>query len=145
MMSADNKRGIATFYDHVIVINVPTDDPNLVLDEQRLPADSMYLSCEKLEVLSHKLPGNRTSKEMRAYQKVIVEAREFSGRSDVLKYDESKEQIILEGTEGKPAVVYREKVRGTRRETLEGRKIFYNRVTGEFKVEGATGLSGSTN
>jgi lipopolysaccharide export system protein LptA len=145
MMVADNKRGMATFYDHVIVIHLASEDPNLVLDEQRLPADSMYLSCEKLEVLSHKLPDNKTSKEMRAYQKVIVEAREFSGRSDVLKYDESKEQIILEGSEGKPAVLYREKVRGTRRETLEGRKIIYNRITGEFKVEGATGLSGSSN
>jgi lipopolysaccharide export system protein LptA len=142
-MSANNKRGIATFYDKVVLINMPAADPDVRIDENRLPTGALYLSCDKLEVLSHKLPNGATSKEMRAYKKVSIESQEFSGHADEVKYDESKEQIILEGTEGKPAVLYRQKVQGQDPGTLRGRKIIYMRLTGDFHVEGGRGISGS--
>jgi lipopolysaccharide export system protein LptA len=142
-MSANNKRGIATFYDKVELYNVPATDPDMKIDDKRLPPDGVFLTCEKLEVLSHKLPNGTTTKEMRAYRKVFIESQDFSGLADVVKYDESKEQIILEGTEGKPAILYREKVRGRERETIKGKKITYMRLTGDFHVEGGTAISGS--
>src|SRR5262249_20010501 len=103
----------------------------------------MYLRCNKLEVFSHKMPDGRTTKEMRASNKAVVEAKEFSGHADEIKYDESKEQVILEGTEGNPAVLYREKIKGGERETLRGLKITYWRTSGTFAVENGTGLIGN--
>jgi hypothetical protein len=96
----------------------------------------MYLSCEKLEVLNHKLPDGRTSQEMRAYRKVLIEGEEFSGIADVVKYDESKDQIILEGTQGNLAVLYRERAKGMEREKISAMQITYWRSTGAAHIEG---------
>src|SRR5207237_536518 len=120
-----------------------TNDPELKINPNRPPEGYMYLRCNKLEVFSHKLPDGRTSKEMKALGKAEVEAKEFSGRADVIKYDESKEQVILEGNDGNPAVLYREKVRGGPKDMMSAQKITYRRTDGTFKVENGTGLSGS--
>jgi lipopolysaccharide export system protein LptA len=142
-LAANNRKGSATFWDNVQVIHVPSNDPELKINLNRLPEGYLYLHCNKLEVFSHKLPDGRTTKEMRASNKAVVEAKEFSGHADQIKYDESKEQIILEGTEGNPAVLYREKVKGRERESLRGQKIIYWRTSGTFHVENGTGMIGN--
>src|SRR5262249_5766041 len=55
-MYANKKQGIAKFWDKVVVIHVPTDNPYLQLDDNHLPPGYMYMSCERLEVLKSKLP-----------------------------------------------------------------------------------------
>jgi hypothetical protein len=142
-MSANNKLGSATFWDDVEVVHVPTNNPDLKIDVDHPPEGYLFLRCSKLELFSHKRADGRTSKEMRATGKVKIEAKEFSGHADEVKYDESKEQIILEGTEGNPAVLQREKIKGADRETIRAKKIFYWRTTGTFKVENGTGLIGN--
>ena len=139
-MYANNKRGMATFFDKVVMIHLPTDDPNLRIDEKHLPPGYLYISCEKLELLKNKLPDGKTYQEMRAYRKVAIEAQDFSGSADVVKYDESKEQIILEGSPGNDAVLIRQKVRGAERQTLTGKKIYYWRSTGDCRGDDAREL-----
>jgi lipopolysaccharide export system protein LptA len=141
-MTANNRKGSAIFFDNVQAINVPTNDPELKINIDHPPEGYMYLRCDKLEVFSHKFPDGHTSKEMRATGKVTVEGKDFSGLADEVKYDESKEQVILEGTEGKPAVLYQGKVKGADRDALRGQKITYWRTTGTFTTENATGLIG---
>src|SRR5207253_1358915 len=99
-----------------------------------------YISCERLEVLKNKLPDGKTYQEMRAYNKVAIESQEFSGNADVVKYDESKEQVILEGSKGNLAVLIQQQVRGADPKTLTGEKIYYWRLTGEYHVEHARGV-----
>ena len=71
---------------------------------------------------------------------VYVEGQVYSARCDVLKYDTSKEQIILEASSpGTYAVLYREKYRGGARDKIEARKIFYDRLTGDYRAEGSRG------
>jgi lipopolysaccharide export system protein LptA len=143
-MRANNKKGIATFNDRIVVIHVPTPDPDLEIKEAQPPQGAMYLTCEKLEVLSHKLEGNRASQEMRAYQKVFVAGQDFSGRADIVKYDESKDdQIIFEGSDGNSAVLYKQKGPGQDREEIRGKKIIYWRKTGEFGGEELQSLRGT--
>jgi lipopolysaccharide export system protein LptA len=142
-LSANNKLGSATFWDDVEVLHVPTNNPDLKIDVDHPPEGYLFLRCNKLELFSHKRPEGRTSKEMRATGKVKIEAKEFSGHADEVKYDESKEQVILEGTEGNPAVLQREKVRGGERETIRAKKIFYWRTTGTCKIENGTSLIGN--
>jgi lipopolysaccharide export system protein LptA len=142
-LSANNRRGSAIIWDNVQVWHVPTNDPELKINPNKPPLGYMYLRCRKMEVFSHKLPDGRTSKEMRALGKAEVEAKEFSGRADTIKYDESKEQVILEGSEGNPAVLYREKVQGGNKDAIHALKITYWRTTGTFSVDRATGLNGT--
>ena len=136
-MIANNKLGLATFYDHVQVINFPTDDPETkILDNKAYPPGYMLILCDKMEVLKQKLPNGSNTQEMRAYRKVYVESEMYQAQCDVLKYDASKEQVIFEGSEGSPAVLYKEAAHARERDTIRAKKIFYNRVTGECKTEG---------
>jgi lipopolysaccharide export system protein LptA len=139
-MYANKRQGIARFFDKVVLIHLPSDDPNLQIDHNHLPPGYLYMSCETLEVLKSKLPDGRTYQEMRAYKKVGIEAQEFSGNADVVKYDESKEQVILEGSDGNLAILTRQKGRGTEPEEVRGKKITYLRSTGEYQVEGAQSI-----
>jgi hypothetical protein len=135
-MDANNKRGLATFYDRVIVIQVPTTNPDLPIDESRPPPEAMYMSCDKLEVKNIKQPNGKATQEMYASRKVFVRGEDYSGSADIAKYDESKDELlILEGVDGKYATLYRQKAPGQPREEIKARKIFYWRKTGEFKVE----------
>lgn len=134
-MCANKKQGIAKFWDKVVVLHVPTDDPYLQVDETHLPPGYFYLSCERLEVHKRKLPDGRTSQEMRAFGKVAIDAQEFSGSADVVKYDESKDQIILEGSDANQAELNRQKGRGADVDKVKGRRIIYLRSTGEYHVE----------
>jgi hypothetical protein len=141
-MIANNKRGMATFYDQVVAIHVPTDNPNLPIDEDRPPPDSIRLSCyDKLEVLSRRLPDGRTTKEMTAYNKVTIVGPDFAGNADVVKYDESKDQVILEGSEARPAMLDKQEVKGGQRQRLKGRKIIYCPGTGEFQGDSIRNIS----
>ncbi len=134
-MIANNKTGIATFYDHVILIDVPTDDPDMKVPEDKPPKGSFRLSCEKLEVLRRKLENGTINQEMRAYRRVNLEGEEYSGHADVVKYDQSKELIILEGSEGNFAVLYKQTAKGREWDTIVGKRIMYWRLTGQSRVD----------
>jgi hypothetical protein len=146
-MTGNNKRGTATFYKNVVVYHLPTDDPDLKIKEDRLPSGGLYLTCEgRLEVLNQKYPDNTSKQVMWAYDKVYVEGQNFegqtfSGHADIVKYDESKEQVIFEAKEGNVAVLYQQKVIGDKPEKIIARKIIYKRSTGEFNIEGGLGIS----
>jgi hypothetical protein len=139
-MSTNNKRGIVTFYDRVAAVHFPTEDPDYKLQPGRLPPGGMALTCGRLEVYSHKQPDSTTTKEMRAYHNVVVEGQGFSGRGDIVKYDESKEQIIFEGLNS-PAVLYRQRIPGQRPDSVVGRKITYWRITGTYEADDARQLN----
>ncbi len=141
-MFANNNLGIARFYDKVTVVQVPTEDPNLVIKDGESPPGYMLLKCERMEVLERKQANGSTSQELRAYDKVYVEGRNYSANCDVLKYDAGKEQIILEAAiPGTYAVLYKEKYRGSQRDKIEAKKIFYDRVTGDYQAEGSRGTT----
>lgn len=139
-MVAYNKTGIVTFRDKVEVIHLPCHDPGLGIGAGRLPPGSMALECGQLKVLTRKLANGASTHLMEASDKVFVQGERFQGRSDILKYDESKETIILEGTADRFASLYAEKVPGKRGDDLTGRKIAYNRLTGDLYVEKAQSI-----
>jgi hypothetical protein len=143
-MFANNHTRIAKFYDNVEVVHLPGDNPDLPIDLDRLPPGGMYLRCERLEVYSQKnTDGKTTSKQMEAHIKAVVQAREFWGRADVIKYDESKELVIFEAAEGNLATLYRVLQPGKEPEEIKGKKIKYYRKTNAFAVEGGVKFQGS--
>jgi hypothetical protein len=144
-MSANNKSNKANFWGNVQVLNMPSDNPQKEIDLitllDHMPKDAFYLSCEQLMVLSRKENG-RTNQEMEAKRRVMVQAREFSGRCDVMTYNEAKDQIIFFGTDAELARLFRVVTPGAPPEEIKGKKIIYIRSTGDFQVDGGNWING---
>src|SRR5262249_52708766 len=49
-MYANNKSHLITFYDEVEVISAPSEDPEAVIDLNRLPQGAMHMQCDQLRV-----------------------------------------------------------------------------------------------
>jgi hypothetical protein len=141
-MAGDNNKRMVSFFDDVDLVHVPSEDPNLAIDLARLPAGALHIQCKRLEAFNQQGPGGKASQEMQATGKVFVEAQEqFYGRADIIKFDESQEKIIFEGTDAIPAVLYRLKGQGVPPDEIPGRKIHFWRRTNDFKVEGGRGIT----
>jgi lipopolysaccharide export system protein LptA len=139
-MWANNKRGMAVFFGRVILIHVPTERADLFIDQSRPPKGSMYLTCDQLEVLTHKLPNGSTTQEMQARHKVFIEGDDFSGQADSVAYDEAKDQVILEAKEGNLAVLNQQKAPGRDGQQIKAKKILYYPKTGDFDADGSRTL-----
>ncbi|MCS6850945.1 MAG: hypothetical protein NZ700_07215 [Gemmataceae bacterium] len=135
-MFANNQTRTAIFYDNVEVVQVPADNPDVSIDVDRLPPGALYLRCDQLKVYSRKDADGRTTQEMEAHRKAVVQAAEFWGRADLIKFDEAKDQVVFEGVGGNLAALYRVQAPGAPPEEIKGRKITYWRRTNEFKIEG---------
>ncbi len=144
-MSANNQTNKANFWGNVQVLNLPSDSPqrdvDLVTLLDNMPRDAFYLSCDQLMVMTRKENG-RTSQEMEARHRVLVKAREFSGRCDRLTFNEAKDQIILFGTDNEPAYLWRVIAKGAEPDQAVGKKIIYIRSTGHYQVDGGKWMSG---
>lgn len=131
---ANNQTRTATFYGEVTLINVPTEDPDLKFDPDHPPPGYLRLTCDgQLQVFSD---ANK-HQQMEARYRVYVQSQgQFHAYCHELKYDEDKEQVILIGSSGNPASLYRVKVQGAEPERITGMKIYYWRKTNDVKVEG---------
>jgi lipopolysaccharide export system protein LptA len=118
----------------------------MTIDLERLldamPPDAVFLSADLLNVLSHP-DGPKPSQEMTAEGRVEVEAREFGGRAQRVYYDSAKDQIIFDGGDQGEATLYKHKVPGTPPSVIKGKKIIYNRRTGEFSGDGIREIKGT--
>ncbi len=144
-MYANSKTNSATFLENVRVLNMPCDNPNIEIDLDdildHLPEGALYLRGERVDVYNR---GDKTKsqQEMTAKGHVLVQAKEFYARSDVMRYNEAKDQIIFEGGDGGTATLYKIKQRGAQAQKIEGKKITYIRSTGRFQIDGGDWLSG---
>jgi hypothetical protein len=134
-MYADNGSGVARFYGHVLAVHVPTNNPDLRIDPNKPPPNFMMLTCERLEVLKLKKADGTSLQVMTAYQKVLIEGPDFSGSADVMKYDESKDLIVLIGSQGSPALLEKWKSPGSPRDRMRGDTILYSPKTGEYHLD----------
>jgi lipopolysaccharide export system protein LptA len=146
-MYANNRSNTATFLEEVRVLHFPCEDPNVEVELEnvldRLPPDAIFLRCDRLDALSRG-EGKNARQDMRARGRVTVQAREFSGRAEMVTYEDAKEQVIFHGTEGAPAVLMRQVRVGAPPEEIRGRKITYSRGTGQFKIDDGQWLGGGS-
>lgn len=139
-MFANNNTRTAIFRDKVEVVHLPGSDPNISVNVDNLPAGAMYLRCNQLKVYSRREAGGKSNQEMEAHGKASVEAQEFRGRADIIKYDESKDLVVFEATEGNQATLYRIVRRGAPPEEIKAKKIFYWRHNNTFKIDGGSSI-----
>jgi lipopolysaccharide export system protein LptA len=145
-MKANNRTNTAKFWGNVRVLSLPADNPHLEIDldvivgKQQLPKGAMYLRCERLEVLDQPYNG-RSNQQMEAHDRVSVWSEEFRATCDDLYYNQAKDQVILDGHRTQ-ARLEKVAVQGAKPQVLTGKKIIYNRTTGDAKVEGGDSISG---
>jgi lipopolysaccharide export system protein LptA len=141
-MYANNKNHTAIFTDNVEVFNVPSDNPNLEPEREKLPEGGLWLHCDKLEVYSRQQETGKANQEMRATGHSSFRSQDTMGSAHKITYHSEKEQVILEAEEGGVTTLYQEKVKGGPRKTMKAEKIIYLRTTGEFtgiRIKEATG------
>jgi hypothetical protein len=124
------------FNSNVRVANLPSDDPEVKVDEDKLPKNSFVMRSESLEVLSRAAGDRRKGQYMVARIRVEFRTPEFTGKADTLVYNESAETVLFQGTVGNPARIWRFRGPGVRPEEISGNQILYFRKTGQFQVVG---------
>jgi hypothetical protein len=134
-MYSNNKDNLRTakFYENVEVVHFPTEDPDAKMNVDNPPKDGFYMRCNVLSVFTRQL-DNKTSQMMEASGNVFFRAQEFFGKAAVVKYNESLDQIIFEGTEGNPATVYKKLPGMQQPQEIRAVQILYNRKTGKFEI-----------
>jgi len=143
-MYVNTKTNKANFLQNVRVLNMPCDDPNIEIDLDailnRMPEGALYMKCDRMDVFDH---GDKKKSQQEMYAKghVLVQAKDFWGRSNTMTYNEAKDQIIFEGGESGLATLYKIKQRGAEPQKIEGKTIVYIRSTGMFKIEGGEWIS----
>ena len=147
-MDANSKTSKAIFWGDVRVLNLPWPKHDetinlLTIQAIDLPEGAILIRCDKLLVLDHPSQG-KSNKQMEGHGRVTVQGRDFDASGLSIYYNQLKEQIILEGSESVPAVLRKETRPGDERKRLEGRKIIYNRKTGNIYVEGASSINGES-
>lgn len=145
-MYGNNKSNTASFLEGVRVLNFPSEDPNVEIEIEtildHMPMGALYLKCDKLDVLSR--PDNgAVRQEMRARGHVVVQSREFSGTAELVTYEEAKGQVIFHGSPTAPAVLFRQLRPGAKPDEIKARKITYNRITGQIRIDEGTSFGGS--
>jgi RNA polymerase sigma factor (sigma-70 family) len=139
-MLANSTTRTAIFYDGVELVHVPSNDPDLAIDIDKLPERALYLRCDQLKFYNRREANSKEeTQQLEAHGHALVIAREFSGRADLVRYDESKDLLVLEASAGNLATLVRQRANGTAQEEVKGKKIYYWRRTNDLKVEGSTG------
>ena len=147
-MYGNSKRNTATFLENVRVLNFHSENPNIEIDLEsvmdHLPKGGMYLRCDRLDVLI-KQGKNKSQQEMIAKGRVIVQAQEFWGRAEQVSYEEAKELVVFYGGETGLATLYKKTRVGVPPEEIKGKKITYNRTSGQFKIDEGRWLNSGSN
>lgn len=139
-MWGKNKPGgpqIAIFYDNVEVYHQPADNLDAPVSPNDPPKDGFYLRCNNLTISKQERDG-KTSQLMVAENNAFFRTPEFYGNAKTIKYDESTEIIIFEGD---PTILYKLGPKGAKPQRIQGKKILYNRKTGNFDLSGGTNIS----
>ncbi|MBI3410676.1 MAG: hypothetical protein HY040_20255 [Planctomycetes bacterium] len=130
----------ATFDGNVNVYHLPSDDPDVPINPNKAPKDGFYLRCERLHIFTRPVDG-KNCQMMEGRKNVTFRTEQAYGTADLVKYDESQDLVIFEGTPGNPTILYKLRGPGAPPQQFIGGKILYNRKTGEIKAEGVTNIT----
>jgi len=128
IMEADQQLGILTFREALQMFHLSSQNIDMELNPDALPKGALYLTCEEIQATVGKSPGGAAPREFRAANRVRVHANEFTAIADDLKYDESKELLVLEGRGANRATLVRQTRPGAPRDPFSSKQIRYDRL-----------------
>ena len=137
----------ATFPEGARVVQVPSDNLDLQVEEHDLPERSLFLACTQLlEVSSARTrPGVPPRQWMSATGNAEFQTDEYHGFGAKIRYDVDK--IVLQGSDSSPAKLFKKQYgRIDRQDYHTGREIIYNRngtITGSGSVGGSVNTGGN--
>lgn len=138
-MQANKASGVVIFTDHIDLIHVPASDPDAPIDPLKLPIGGMWLGCNKLRAVSRRIDANTVQQEFEATDRVRIQGRmasgEYSGQADIVKYDESKDLLILESTGTNLATLSRQIAPGRPKEPVRAKRIWYWRTENRVRLD----------
>ena len=134
-MQASRANGVVVFLEDVELVHIPADDPDVRIDLDRLPKDGLLLRCGMLKGLNPRMSDRTTTQVFEANYQVRVHAREFFAQADKVKYDESKDLLILVGQGGNLARLWRQKAPGTPPEEIRAKKVWYWRKQNKVRFD----------
>ncbi|HEX4592461.1 MAG TPA: LptA/OstA family protein, partial [Gemmataceae bacterium] len=145
-MKANNQTRVVDFFDGVEVIHTPVETPDqqIPFDDtvNKLPPGVLYLRSDRMKVYSAKDANGQTRQEMIATGRATVTiGDQFFGSADVIKVDEAKQQVTLEGVNGRLARARKLAPGGNSGGEFSGKKMTYNRRDDTINIE--DGYSGS--
>jgi hypothetical protein len=141
-MRVYNQTRTVKFFQNIDVLHMPlpTENPGLDFNMDKLinklPAGALHLHSDRLTVYSPKDSQGRTHQEMSAEGKAITQWQdEFYGTADVITFNEEKQQVALQGSQGNPALVelLRPGANGAPSH-FRALKLIYNRLTDQWSV-----------
>ncbi len=146
-MKANNQERTAHFYDGVEMLHLPVEFPDQLpqFDStvNKLPPGALYLQSKQMTVYSTKDATGESRQSMLATgQARATWGQEFFGTGDVIKFDESKQQLTFEGLKDGVAHARRLSPGGGDKGEIIGKKIIYNKLTDTVIVEGAYSATG---
>jgi lipopolysaccharide export system protein LptA len=123
--------------DFVDVLHMPHDNPglNLKMDHliAKLPQGALHLRCQLLTIYTSKTPDGKQFQTMEATGKAFVNwQNEFHGWADKISFDESKQQMILKGTDDNLATVQKFGAAGGTPGMSAAKTFIYNRLNGSW-------------
>lgn len=147
-LTAVNDTQVATFWKNVEVLHLPADSPQLHqnLDQiiNKLPPRALYLKCEMLQVFSQTRNGTAKKNHiLEAKGRASCQFDSYFAEGDAIKYDEEKQQLIIQGTKDQPAVVTKMNAVGQQPQVSRGVKFTYDRLTGRFVGQDVTSIRGN--
>ncbi len=123
----------ATFFDPSQVINVPTENPDLVVERHKLPPRAVLLTCDdRLVVWTYK-KGNETQQFMHAYGNASLQNDEYDGWGEVIKSEGNK--VTFQGSKLHDARI-KSRFKG---DDIPGETVVYDRTTRDFTVLKSSG------
>lgn len=128
LMEADQQLGIITFREALQMFHLASQNIDVELNPDALPKGALYLTCEEIQATVGKSQGGAAPREFRAANRVRVHAKEFTAVADDLKYDESKELLVLEGRGANRATLVRQTRPGAPRDPFSSKQIRYDRL-----------------
>src|SRR5262249_13789205 len=121
-MHANDLSRLVTFRGQVEVWHFPAESLDATVDIERLPDGGMYLRCDKLDIYTERVSATESYQQGTATGHALVKTPEIMGQGDVIKYDEQRGSVIIEGTPANPALLFHvKKGQGA----IRGRKITY--------------------
>src|SRR5262245_51607713 len=144
-LMADSPKRTVKFWsskgDYIDVLHMPHDNPglNLKMDQliAKLPQSAMHLRCQLLTVYTSKTPDGKQFQMMEATGKAFVNwQNEFHGWADRISFDESKQQMILQGSDDNLATVLKFGAKGGTPAQSTAKTFIYNRLDGSWWQDG---------
>jgi hypothetical protein len=142
-MKADRANGVVEFWSDspsargsIQLIHLPADRPDIEINEHRLSEGAIHITCGRLQASGKSTNNKASAQTFEARHRVTVRAQKFFAQADVVKYDESKDQLILEAEKGNAATLWQQRQPGGDLEPVRAEKIWYYPSKNSVRLDG---------